>query len=210
MFAFDAMLAMANASWGRGSDDDAGPKTSPYVGVVRIDHDELVRGCTVPGEICELAGVVPIPVYEASRMLEDAFLKAVVVRGTDVVVVSHLGRAIPAHLRTAVEEMHQECSIEGCHQKRHLEIDHNIPIEVGGRTELRNLSRLCAFHHRHKHRHNLRLTGSGTRKRFVTLGDLPPPGHPDSADRSGPEPESGVEPAVLPLVVNEMAGSSAR
>lgn len=213
MFAFDAMLAMASASLGRGAGDESGPNLSPHVGVVRIDHEALVRGHTVPGEVCELAGAGPIPVYEASRMLEDAFLKAVVVRGTDVVVVSHLGRAIPAHVRTAVEEIYQECCIEGCHQRRHLEIDHNAPIEVGGRTELRNLSRLCTFHHRYKHRNNLRLTGEGARKRFVRLGDLPPPDPrdpPDPPDQRGREPASGVEPAVLPLMVHEMAGSGAR
>ena len=41
----------------------------------------------------------------ASRMLEAGSLKAVVVRGTDVVVVSHLGRMTPARLQTAVEEL---------------------------------------------------------------------------------------------------------
>ena len=35
--------------------------------------------------------------------------------GTDVLAVSHPGRTIPARLRTAVDEMHRECDIEGCH-----------------------------------------------------------------------------------------------
>jgi hypothetical protein len=89
--------------------------------------------------------------------------------------VSHLGRTIPARVRTAVEELYQECCVEGCHEARHLEIDHNIPIEAGGRTELANLSRPCVFHHRYKHAHNLRLVGEGTSKRFVTVHGHPPP-----------------------------------
>ena len=89
--------------------------------------------------------------------------------------MSHLGRTIPARLRTAVEEMYQECCLEGCHETRHLEIDHNVPIEAGGRTELANLGRPCTFHHRYKHAHDLRLTGEGTSKRFVTVHGHPPP-----------------------------------
>ena len=173
-YAFDALVALANASRG----DDGGDATKPsarYVGVVRIDHDALVRGYTEPREVCELAGVGPISVHEASHLLDDAFLKAVVVKGTEVTIVSHLGRLVPAHLRTAVEESYQECCIEGCYEKRHLEIDHNTPIEHGGRTELANLSCLCIFHHRYKHKHNHRLEGDGVHKHFITADGRPPP-----------------------------------
>jgi hypothetical protein len=182
-YAFDALVAMANASRGTKSSTDTTKTGADYVGVIRIDHDAFVRGHTQPGELCELAGVGPIPVHEASRLLDDAFLKAVVVKGTEVTVVSHLGRVIPAHLRTAIEELYQECCIEGCHEQRHLEIDHNIPIEAGGRTELANLSRPCTFHHRSKHRHNLRLAGDGTHNHFVAVGGLPPP---DGSDPHSP------------------------
>ena len=72
----------------------------------------------------------------ASRLLDDCFLKAVVVDGTDVLTVSHLGRTIPARFRTAVEEMHPECDIEGCHVTTGPQIDHNQPVEEFGKTEL--------------------------------------------------------------------------
>jgi hypothetical protein len=186
-YTFDALVAIADASLageGEGVASSAKRAAPPHVvGVVRVDHSALVRGHTEPGEICELAGIGPIPVHEASRLLDDAFVKAVTVRGTDVVAVSHLGRSIPARLRTAVEEIYQECCIEGCHERRHLEIDHNVPIEAGGRTELANLSRPCTFHHRYKHRHDLRLAGVGTHKVFVTIDGLPPPcdAHADAA-----------------------------
>ena len=181
-YAFDALVAMADASHSGADNAHTKKAATSYAGVIRIDHDALVRGHTEPGELCELAGVGPVPVHEASRLLDDAFLKAVVVKGTDVLTVSHLGRVIPAHLRTAIEELYQECCIEGCHEQRHLEIDHNIPIEAGGRTELANLSRPCTFHHRYKHRHNLRLAGDGTHKHFVTVSGLPPP---DGSDPGG-------------------------
>jgi hypothetical protein len=139
--------------------------------VVRIDHTALVRGWTEPGEVSEIVGQGPIPVSVASRLLDDAFLKAVVVDGTDVLAVSHLGRTIPARLRTAVEEMHPECDLEGCHITSNLEIDHNQPVEEFGKTELCNLERLCLHHHRHKHRHRLRLEGPPGRMRFVPAPD---------------------------------------
>ena len=61
----------------------------------------------------------------------------------DVLAVSHLGRTIPARLRTAVEELHPECDIEGCNVTRNLDIDRNVPIEDGGPTAWWNLDRLC-------------------------------------------------------------------
>jgi hypothetical protein len=174
-YAFDALVTMADGA--APSVGDAAPPTPRYVGVVRVDFDALVRGRTVPGETCELAGSGPIALSEASRLLDDAFLKAVVVRGKEVVLVSHLGRTIPAHLRTAIEEMYRECGIEGCDVRRHLEIDHNTPIEHGGVTALWNLCRLCRFHHRYKHQHDLRLAGEGAHKHFVTVDGLPPPSY---------------------------------
>ena len=188
-YAFDALVELADSSRHKGTGGDAagtGPGAGTgaknpapqYVGVVRIDHAAYKRGYTTSGEVCEVVGVGPIPVFEASRLLDDAFIKAVVVDGTDVTVVSHIGRLIPAHLRTAVAEKYQECCIRGCHDKRHLEIDHNTPIEHGGRTELHNLSRLCTFHHRHKHQHNYRLAGDGTEKHFVTVDGLLPENRP--------------------------------
>ena len=107
--AFDAIVALAEAPIG------GEPTSRGVTGVVRIDHPRCVRGWTEPGEVCEIAGQGPIPVAVASRLLDDAFLKAVVVDGTDIVTVSHLGRTIPARLRTAVEELHRECDVEGCH-----------------------------------------------------------------------------------------------
>jgi hypothetical protein len=160
--AFDALVALAEAPT---SESDGAVRAITVV--VRIDHAALVRGHTEPGEVCEIVGSGPIPVAVASRLLDDAFLKAVVVDGTDVRTVSHLGRTIPARLRTAVEELHRECDLEGCHVSENLEIDHNQPVEDHGPTELANLGRLCLHHHHHKHRHRLRLAGQPGRMHFV-------------------------------------------
>jgi hypothetical protein len=173
--AFDALVALTSTAGG-----ERGGEAGCAV-VVRVDHAAFRRGRTEAGEVCEVAGVGPIPVTVADRLSDDAILKALIVDGEDVRAVAHLGRTIPAKLRTAVEEMFPECAIEGCHVNRHLEIDHNVPISEGGPTTLWNLRRLCAHHHEYKHAHNLRLGGEGTRQRFVPRG--PPPDGPAAPAR---------------------------
>lgn len=177
---FDAMVALADASTGE-MPKGSGPL--PTVNV-RVDHRAFLVGDTEPGDVCEIAGVGPIPVSVAQRLAEDAFLKALITNGTDVLAVSHLGRTIPAHLRTALDDLYPECAIEGCHVAWGLEIEHNLPIEAGGLTELANLQRLCPFHHHYKHRHDLRLIGEGTHKRFVPAAEW----LPHEERRRTPEP----------------------
>ena len=124
--AFDALVALA------GSPCSTTETSRTVTTVVRVDYAALVRGHTLPGEVCEIAGGGPIPVSVAQRLLDDSFVKLLLVDGADVRAVSHPGRTIPARLRSAIEELHPECDIEGCHVTRHLEIDHNLPIEEGG------------------------------------------------------------------------------
>ena len=140
---------------------------------VRVDHHAFVSDHTEPGEICEIAGVGSIPVAVAQRLACDAFLKALITDGVDVLAVSHLGRTIPAHLRTAIEDLYQECVVEGCHVNSHLELDHNQPVEEQGPTELANLNPLCSHHHDIKHKLYLRLEGEGTNRRLVPTPRTP-------------------------------------
>lgn len=120
--------------------------------VVRVDKTAFDRGETIPGEVCEIAGVGPIPVSVARTLSSDAILKALITDGTDITTISHLGRRIPARLRTALEELYPQCAVEGCAVDRHLEIDHKVAVSEGGPTELANLQRLCRHHHDRKTR----------------------------------------------------------
>ena len=175
--AFDAMQRTADDSAAAAL--VANGNRAPATIVVRVDHTAFTRGWTVAGEICEIVGVGPIPVTVAQRLCDDVFLKALITDGTDVMAISHLGRTIPARMRTALEELQPECVIAGCHVDRHLEIDHNEPVEHGGPTAIWNLNRFCHHHHDLKHRDNLRVEGEGTSKHFVP-GPGPPqePGGP--------------------------------
>ena len=168
---FDALVAMADASPGE-MPKGSGPM--PTV-AVRVDHRAFLAGGTEPGEVCEIVGVGPIPVSVAQRLADDAFLEAILTTGVDVLAVSHLGRTIPAHLRTALDELFPECAIEGCNVAWSLEIDHNQPVEARGPTALWNLNKLCRYHHQLKTRLDLRLVGDGTNKRLVPAAEWLPP-----------------------------------
>jgi hypothetical protein len=152
------MVQMANdAAAGRFAE---APGRAPATIVVRVDKSAFDRGRSEPGEVCEVPGVGPIPVSVARKLADDAILKALITDGTDVRSVSHLGRTIPARLRTAVEELYPTCAVEGCEVDRWLEIDHKIPVADGGPTEMPNLQRLCPHHHDEKHT-NGRRTRAG-------------------------------------------------
>ncbi len=184
--AFDAAVQLADDSAaGRFSGSQG---RAPATVVFRVDHSAFVRGRTEPGEICEIAGIGPVPVFVAQKLAVDAVFKALIVDGTDVRAVSHLGRTIPARLRTAVVEEFGECAIAGCHVSRHLEIDHNTPVCERGPTELGNLCRLCRFHHGHKHVFNERVEGEGTNRHLVPNPNRPPPGPPPPGPPVRPGP----------------------
>ena len=124
---------------------------------IRVDIDALKRGHTEHGEICEIAGVGPIPVATATEYLGEAFLKLLVIDGTDVRTIAHMGRAIPAKARTALEERDRVCQVPTCDMAIGLEIDHIVPFAKGGAASLENLVRLCKRHHLQKTHDGYRL-----------------------------------------------------
>jgi hypothetical protein len=72
-------------------------------------------------------------------------------KGADITAVAHVGRTIPARLRTALEERDPTCVVPECDVRKGLEIDHVIPYAEGGLTTLANTARLCSLcRHRHK------------------------------------------------------------
>lgn len=170
--AFDAMVRLCEQSvmTGTGSQRTTGSRPLAMV-VVHMSKDAYERGWTEPGETCEIDGFGPIPVAVARRMASDSIFKSLVVDGVDVTRVSHYGRTIPSHLRTAIEARDRVCNIAGCEISHHLQIDHNIPVTEGGPTELENLGRLCHHDHDRKTRHNLRRYGPPGRQRLVTKSE---------------------------------------
>ena len=169
--AFDALVRVCTRTENESEEPRRKGGRPLGVCVLHVSHDAYLRGFLQPGELCEIEGAGPVPVSTAHRLASDAILRAVVTDGIDIRLVSHLGRTIPAHLRTAVETLDRVCTIEGCEVDRHLQIDHNDPVAALGRTELANLGRMCHHHHDLKTRRDLRRLGPRGRQRLVTRAE---------------------------------------
>lgn len=150
------------------------PRNQRYLALLRIDLESLTRGTTTGDELCEIAGIGPVPVDTARRLLGDAILKLVITRGKDVANVTHLGRGPTTAQRIALLWQSPTCSVEGC-TSTHAEIDHSTPWAETHITRLDQLDHLCDPHHDMKHRFGWALVpGAGSRP-FVPPDD---PRHP--------------------------------
>jgi hypothetical protein len=157
-YAADALMALCEKASAKQSSESGTKSSRPNAVInIRVDIDALKRGHTENGEICEIAGVGPIPVATATEYLGEAFLKLLVIDGVDIKTVAHMGRHIPAPLRTAVEERDRVCQVPTCDMSVGLEIDHIKPFSEGGVASFENLVRLCKRHHLQKTHDGYRL-----------------------------------------------------
>jgi hypothetical protein len=150
------------------------PKGANAKIIVRVDWSALVRGRVADGEVCEIAGVGPVPVSLVREMCdEDAFLAAVLTKGTDICSVTHLGRRFTALQVTALQWRDPECSRLGCANTVRLEIDHRKDWAQTHVTEVDESDRYCHDDHKLKTEKGWALV-EGTGKRPMV-----PPDHPD-------------------------------
>jgi len=161
-----------------------------WLGLVRVDLEALQRGAIEGEELCEIAGVGPIPVSVARRLLGDAVLKLVLTRGVDVVHVTHLGRAATVAQQIALLWSSPGCCVTSCARMAGIEIDHRIDWAHTHHTVLDELQRCCDHHHDLKTHHGwatIRLPDG-------TIDMVPPtdPRHPHRA-RAGPDPPNPTE-----------------
>lgn len=82
--------------------------------VLRVDYEPLIRGRIDGDETCDIAGVGPVPVSVARRLLGTSTLHLVVTRGGAVRNVIYLGRGPNAAQRIALLWEQPECSRLGC------------------------------------------------------------------------------------------------
>ena len=135
-YAADALVALASE----------GP-CKPVEVRVTVDGAALARGHTAAGERCEIDRVGPMPVTMARALLDDASVAVMVRDGDDITAVSSPKRTIPAKLRRALEARYPTCGVESCANDQFLEVDHVIPIEEHGETNILNTWRICSHHH---------------------------------------------------------------
>lgn len=122
--------------------------------VVVCDLFAWRRGHAHPGEPCQLQDGGPLPVEVAKDLAKDAFVKAVVHDGVAIHTVTHLGRHLPAELRTALElgpvPAFSGARCADCARAYGLEWDHVDPLAHTGPTSYANLQARCWVDHRIK------------------------------------------------------------
>jgi len=185
-YAFDGLVALA----GSGGAGPAGTRAPRAEVLFRVDHDAMLRGYPVDGEVCEVAGFGPVSTQAVLDLLDcgDPILKAVVTKGEDVVNVAHLGRRPNAHQQGALDWLFPTCAAEGCPTRAaHLQTDHRLEWSKSHFTALGLLDRLCRFHHYRKTYHGWALVPGRGKRAFVPPND---PNHPRHCSGAvvGPSP----------------------
>ena len=141
----DALVALIT---GTASTAASGRSSATTMMHLRVDLAALRRGKLHDGESCELPGVGPVPLATAVNLMGESIVKVMITNGVDVTTVCHVGRTVPAHIRSALEDRDEKCVVPGCEVAKGLEIDHyQIGFAQDGPTELWNLCRLCRWHH---------------------------------------------------------------
>jgi hypothetical protein len=163
-YAADALVALATE----------GP-CKPVEVHVTVDSAALARGHTDPGERCEIKGGGPAPVTTARALLDDARVTVMVSDGDDITAVSSPKRTIPTKLRRALEAHYPTCAVKACTNDQFLEIDHIVPIEEHGPTEITNLWRICTHHHALKTHGRWKVIGENGDRDLVPPDDPDPP-----------------------------------
>ena len=92
--------------------------------IVRVDLAGAAPGRAVDGETCEIAGLGPIPVSIVREWMDNAFLAAIVTKGTEITKVVHLGRRFTSEQRTALQWRDPVCARKGCDNRLGLQYDH--------------------------------------------------------------------------------------
>jgi len=124
--------------------------------VVVCDLRAYRRGHTHAGEPCHIIDGGPIPVAATHEIANDAFVKVAFHDGVEIKSVAHLGRYLPAELRTALELgappefAGVTCCEAGCARRYGLEWDHVDPVANDGPTSFENLAARCYPHHKEK------------------------------------------------------------
>jgi hypothetical protein len=66
------------------------PDSPTYLALLRIDFTALQRGYTQGDELCEIAGIGPIPVNRARELMSDSIVKLIATRGEQVANVTQV------------------------------------------------------------------------------------------------------------------------
>jgi hypothetical protein len=142
-YAFDAALQLLTAS----GDATPVPTGADAKIIVRVDLPALLRGRPGGGEVCEVAGLGPLPVSVVKDWMDDAFLAAVLTKGTEIATVVHLGRRFLSKQRTVLQWEDPVCARTGCSNRLGLQYDHFEDWALTHTTRTSAAKRFCASCH---------------------------------------------------------------
>jgi hypothetical protein len=148
-YAFDAVIELARRAVGAGTPDPGAkpPRTvASCLALIRVDLAALQHGAVEGEEICEIAGLGPIPVSVARELLGESIMKLVITKGIDVLNVTHLGRSATVAQDIALRWQSPRCRVLGCTRTKRLEIDHRTGWIKTHTTCLDDLDPLCEHH----------------------------------------------------------------
>jgi len=177
-YAFDALIQLAR---GQRPAESESKSSARYLGLVRVDLEAMLRGDVEGEEVCEIAGLGPVPVRIAKDLLGDAVLKLVITKGVDVANVTHLGRAPTIAQKCALWWRMPECTEIDCTRTQRLENDHRVDWYKTHHTRLDETDPLCDHHHDLKTHFGWALV-EGTGKRPMVPPD--DPRHPKNKPKS--------------------------
>ena len=189
--AFDALVRVAESGV---ADDGTHRRRSRRAALIRCDLAALQRGAVEGDEVCEVAGVGPLPVDQAVELLGEATWRLLITRGVDVLNVTTLSRKATAAMLASLAWRQPGCTVEGC-GRTITQIDHRVPYAETRHTRLTELDPLCGHHHDLKTYDGWELVeGTGIR-RFVPAHD---PLHPRRLGNasSGDPPPTSASPLV--------------
>ena len=145
-YAFDAACELFT----NGDDSKPVPVGADAKIIVRVDLPALLRGRAVDGETCEIAGLGPIPVSIVQEWMDNAFLAAIITKGTEITKVVHLGRRFTSEQRTALQWRDPVCARKGCDNRLGLQYDHFEDWAFTHTTRVEAGRRFCPPCHRLK------------------------------------------------------------
>lgn len=158
--------------------------------MVRVDLDTLLRGVPIEGELCEIAGVGPVPVSVIEELLAhgNTFVVGVLTKHQQVVGVYHHRRRPNPYQRSALEFLYPTCAVKGCNTTTGLQSDHRKDWAKTHYTVFDLMDQLCAHHHKLKTQQNWALV-QGTGKR-----DFVPPHDPRHPKHQTPKRDAIAQP----------------
>ena len=126
--------------------------------VVNVPVDSLLAGGDTPATT--VFGDL-LPAFVARRLAGDAAVRKIVTDGLEVLALGRAHRLASTAQWLALVTRDRGCRWPGCTiPATWCDVDHFVPWEHGGDTNLDNLWLLCRHHHTERHRPGVTLTGT--------------------------------------------------